>query len=219
MRTLPARLDAVIFDWDGTLVDSAELSYRCFRRLFESFGIVFDRNAYAYTYSPNWIRTYEAVGLPEADWPEADSRWVRFYREEQSSLLPGAQQALDALRQQGKARGLVTSGDRVRVHGELERFGLHSAFGAIVCGQDVQNRKPHPEGLLVALERLGVAAAAAAYVGDSPEDMGMARAAGVFAVGIPGGFPNRASLLAAEPDLVAASVTEAMETLRGGEAD
>jgi len=203
----------VLFDWDGTLVDSAEVSYRSFLRLFESFGIPFDREVFARTYSPNWIRTYQAVGLPGSDWSEADARWVGFYREERSTLLPGAAEALALLRERGKGRGLVTSGDRSRVRGELERFGLDGIFEAVVCGQDVTERKPHPEGLLRALDRMGLEPAAAAYVGDSPEDVAMARSAGVYSVGIPGPFPNREALVAAGPDLLARSVTEAVEAL------
>jgi HAD superfamily hydrolase (TIGR01549 family) len=204
---------AVLFDWDGTLVDSAEISYRCFERLFHSFGIAFDRAAFARTYSPNWIRTYEALQLPAADWPEADSRWVRFYQEQASPLLPGAREALSAIATAGKELGLVSSGDGPRVRGELARLDLAAHFGAVVCNQDVRRRKPDPEGLLLALSQLGVAAGDAAYVGDSPEDVEMARAASVFAVGIPGGFPNREALLASRPDRVAASLAEAVEEL------
>ena len=203
----------MLFDWDGTLVDSAEVSYRCFQRLFESFGLGFDREAFARTYSPNWIFTYRVMGLPERDWPEADARWVGYYQEERSTLILGASEALAALRQRGKGSGLVTSGDRGRVRGELQRFGLDHAFGAVVCSQDVRNRKPHPEGLLLALDRMGLAPAEAAYVGDSPEDVEMARAAGVFSVGVPGAFPNREALVASKPDLMARSVTEAVESL------
>jgi len=206
-------LRAVLFDWDGTLVDSAEVSYRAFARLFQSYGIAFDREAFARTYSPNWIVTYRAMRLPEADWPEADARWVALYREEWSALLPGARDALRLLGEHGKALGLVTSGDRDRVRGELQRLGLDRLFGAVVCGQDVVERKPHPEGLLLALDRLACTAAEAAYVGDSPEDIEMARAAGALSVGIPGPFPNREALVASRPDRLAASITEATRML------
>jgi phosphoglycolate phosphatase-like HAD superfamily hydrolase len=82
-----------------------------------------------------------------------------------------------------------------------------------VYGEDARRRKPHPDALLLGLERLAVSAARAAYVGDSPEDVEMARAAGVYAVGIPGGFPNRDALSASAPDLLAADLEEAVTTL------
>jgi len=65
----------------------------------------------------------------------------------------------------------------------------------------------------VGLERLGVTPDLAAYVGDSPEDVQMARAAGVYAVGVPGGFPNREALQASGPDLLAESLDSAVGAL------
>src|SRR5574342_470826 len=94
-------LRAVLFDWDGTLLDSAEASYRCYVRLFGSYGLDYDRATFARTYSPNWYRTYVAVGLPETAWAEADARWLAFYAEEVSRLLPGARAALLALGERG----------------------------------------------------------------------------------------------------------------------
>ena len=74
-------------------------------------------------------------------------------------------------------------------------------------------KKPHPEATLFGLDRLGVAAREAAYVGDSPEDVEMARSAGVFSVGIAGGFPNRQALAAASPDLWARDLNAAADSL------
>lgn len=209
-------LQAVLFDWDGTLVDSAEASFRCYVDLFASYGLAFDRGVFQRTYSPNWHRTYEAIGLPRESWDEADGRWMTRYCTETIELLPGAREALERLRQAGLRQGLVTSGDRTRVGRELQGLEVASFFEAVVCADDIQHRKPHPEGLLIALDRLRVPADAVAYVGDSPEDVEMALAAGVFAVGIPGGFPNRESLAAAGPDLLAASLEAAAEHLALG---
>ena len=99
---------------------------------------------------------------------------------------------------------------------EVRALGLQRLFGVVVCGGETARRKPHPEPLLTALARMGLAPAECAYVGDSPEDVEMARAAGAFAVGIPGGFPNREALLASAPDLVAPSLAAAVAALLGG---
>ena len=104
---------------------------------------------------------------------------------------------------------------------ELAGFALGVAAGAdgvvttAVCGGETARRKPHPEPLLTALGKLAVPPAECAYVGDSPEDVAMARAAGALAVGIPGGFPNREALRAASPDLLLPSLDEAVEALLG----
>jgi HAD superfamily hydrolase (TIGR01509 family) len=213
MTPPPVPLRAVLFDWDGTLVDSAEASYRCYERLFTEYGIAFDRARFESTYSPNWHRTYEALGLPRERWSEADGRWLVHYTRERTLLLEGAREGLGRLRAAGLAVALVTSGDRVRVTAELDRLGVRALFDALTCADDTARRKPHPDPLLLGLRHLGVAASEAAYVGDSPEDVEMARAAEVYAVGVPGGFPNRAALAASRPDLLAPDVPGAVDAL------
>lgn len=210
-----SELEAVLFDWDGTLVNSAEASFRCYEAVFAGYGIRFDRDAYAATYSPNWHRTYTEVGLPQDRWAEADARWLETYCREAVPLLSGAREAVERLAAAGLRQGLVTSGDRSRVVREVAGHGLERHFAVVVCGSDAVAKKPHPEALLLALDRLGVAPARAVYVGDSPEDVEMARSAGARSIGIPGGFPNAAGLQRARPDLFAASLLEAMDALIG----
>lgn len=211
----PAGLRAILFDWDGTLANTAEASYRCYEKLFGSYGILFDRDAFQRTYSPNWHLTYTALGLAPESWVEADARWLTHYHDEAVVLIEGAREALTRVRAAGLATGLVTSGDRVRVARELAGLDVASFLEVVVCAEDIVNRKPHPEALLLALGRMGVDARHAAYVGDSPEDIEMARAAGVYAVGIPGGFPNRDALAKSRPDQVASTVAQAVEGLLG----
>jgi HAD superfamily hydrolase (TIGR01549 family) len=200
----------VLFDWDGTLVNSAEASFRCYVGLFARFGIAFERPHFERTYSPDWYQTYRAMGLPESRWDEANAVWLEQYREERAELLPGAHEALERLRQSGLQLGLVSAGERQRVAHEIEELGLAPRFSALVGGGDTAQRKPHPEALLLALDRLGIPAGEAAYVGDSPEDVHMARAALVYSVGIPGGFPNREALRASEPDFLAGDLQDAV---------
>jgi HAD superfamily hydrolase (TIGR01509 family) len=214
--TVPSGLRAVLFDWDGTLVNTAEASYRCYEKLFGSYGIPFDRDAFQRTYSPNWHLTYTALGLAPERWVEADARWLTHYQGEEVVLIDGAREALARVREAGLAAGLVTSGDRVRVARELAALEMASFFEVVVCAEDIVNRKPHPEALLLAMDRMGVAAGQAAYVGDSPEDIEMARAAGVYAVGIPGGFPNREALARSGPDQASSTIALAVEGLLAG---
>ena len=204
-------LQAVLFDWDGTLVNTAEASYRCYEKLFGSYGIAFDRDAFRRTYSPNWHLTYSALGLAEERWAEADKRWLSHYCEEEIVLIEGARDALLRVRAAGLRAGLVTSGDRVRVSRELADLGMAELFEVLVCAEDTVRRKPHPEPLLLALQRMRLGAAEAVYVGDSPEDVQMAQAAGVRTVGIPGGFPNREALAAARPDVLEETLATALD--------
>ena len=208
-----ARPKAVLFDWDGTLLDSAEATYRCYGTLFESYSLRFDRETFERTYCPDWYRTYEALGLPRASWEEADQRWLRLYAENPPELLPGARPALDRLGAGTVPLGLVTSGQRERVVKDLARLELSSIFQSIVCGSDLPERKPDPAPLRRGLAELAVAPGDAVYIGDNPDDIGMACAAGVFAVAVPGGYPNRAALAAAGADLFAETLEEALDRL------
>ena len=209
----PAALRAVLFDWDGTLVDSAETSFRAYVSLFRELGIAFDREQYRRTYSPNWHRTYEALALPRERWDDADALWLRFYAQERTELLPGVREALGRVRHAGRTQGIVSSGERARVTEEMRDLEVHDFFAVAVCGGDTQSRKPHPEPLLLALDRMGLPPEEAAYVGDSPEDVEMAKSAGVFAVGVPGTFPNREALVASNPDLLATDLAAALAYL------
>ncbi len=206
-------LEAVLFDWDGTLVDSAAATFHSYVRLFGSYGIGFDRKRFEETYAPDWHQTYRGVGLPESLWPEADARWLALYARESARAVDGALVATARLAAAGVRQGLVTSGDRRRVEGEVKALGFDPGLAILVCAGEAARPKPAPEPLLLALERFGLGRARAAFVGDSPEDVQMARAAGVYAVGVPGGYPNRAQLAEARPDLLAGSLVEAVDHL------
>lgn len=202
---------AVLFDWDGTLVDTAEASFRCYVRMFAELGVAFDRETYARTYSPNWYHTFRMLGIAEERWAHADARWLAHFADERVELIDGARELFDALTSRGLATALVTSGSRDRVRRELDEHAL--PMHACVFGCDVTEKKPHPEGLLLALERLHVHAHEAVYVGDSPEDVAMARAAGVYSIAVPGGYPNRDALLASKPDAFADSLRDVVSVL------
>ncbi len=209
----PRPIQAIIFDWDGTLADSAEASYRTYVRTFVEFGIPFDRAEYERTYSPNWYHTFRCVGLPQERWHDADARWLAHYAEERVGLCAGAREVLESVASRGIVQAIVTSGSRDRVSRELTEHGIAQRFRHLIGGDDAANRKPHPEALHICLDRLGVSAEHSVYVGDSPEDVMMAKAAGVYSVAIPGGFPNRAALAAAGPDLFAGDLVVAIGRL------
>jgi pyrophosphatase PpaX len=144
---------------------------------------------------------------------EADRRWIELYAAEAPGLVSGAAEAVARLRAAGLATGLVTSGSRARVERDLRGLGAEHLFDALVCSEDTSRKKPYPEPLWLALERLSVAPHEAACVGDSPEDIEMARSAGVFSVAVAGAFPNREALKAVSADFCAATLGEAVERL------
>ena len=190
---------AVLFDLDGTLIDAVESHYRVFSRVLASFAVRLDRRTFKRHYSPNWYQFYKRVGIPETRWPEADQLWLRYYAEEAPAMRDGADEALASVRASGRALGLITAGDRSRVERDLRRLSWESLFDVVVCAGDVAERKPHPAPLVHGLIRLEVPPTAAAYVGDTVEDVEMGKAAGVTTLAVLGGFSSRDALEATAP--------------------
>src|SRR6185437_3790222 len=103
---------------------------------------------------------------------------------------------------------LVTSGDHERVHRQLRKFNFLKLFRVCICSEDAVRRKPHPAPLRKAMQCLGVTAADCVYVGDTPEDIQMARRARVRSIGVIGPFPSSARLANAQPDALIHSIAE-----------
>jgi HAD superfamily hydrolase (TIGR01509 family) len=194
-----ARLQAVLFDWDGTLVDSYEADSAAYLAMFRDMGIAWGLEDLAQHYSPNWYNVYRAAKLPQSRWQDADRCWRTHYAKHSPNLIPGARNVLATLRQQHRL-GLVTSGDRERVTRQLRHFQLTRLFAARVCGGDTRMKKPHPAPLRMALRCLSLKPSACVYVGDSPEDLQMAASAGVQAIAVLGPFPTEKRLRAAKPN-------------------
>jgi phosphoglycolate phosphatase len=110
--------------------------------------------------------------------------------------------------------GLVTSGDRDRVTRQLREFRLTRLFLARVCSGDTLRKKPHPAPLRLALRKLDLHPAACIYVGDAPQDVEMARRAGVRSIGVLGPFPTEERLRAARPECLIESIEELPEALK-----
>lgn len=198
---------AVLFDWDGTLIDSFHADFRAYRAMFRALAIDFSDAQLHRHYSPDWYRVYRAAGIPRRRWTQADRLWAVAYKSENPRLLPAARTVLSRL-SRSFALGLVTSGDRTRVLRQLRHFRLRKFFPTCICSEDASRRKPHPAPLREALHCMQLRATDCVYVGDTPEDIEMARRAGVRSIGVPGAFPTSAKLKAARPDLLLCSITE-----------
>jgi HAD superfamily hydrolase (TIGR01509 family) len=207
------KISAVLFDWDGTLLDSAVLGFHAFQHTFSDLEIEFHAELYESIYSPNWYTMYETLGLPKDKWEMADALWLQHYGEESPCLVDGARGMLLALCRRGYRLGLVSSGSCCRVRREVESVGLDFVFQTVICNEDIVNKKPHPEGLERAIAHMGTTASSSCYVGDSPEDIEMGKNASVITVGIRGPYPGSRRLPEANPDLCLDSLTSLLHHL------
>jgi HAD superfamily hydrolase (TIGR01509 family) len=200
-------VEGVLFDWDGTLIDSYHADASAYMAMFKEMGISWGLAELEKNYSPNWYHVYRAAGLPRKRWEDADRSWRSHYAKHKPKLISGARRVLARL---GRAHllGLVTSGDGDRVHRQLREFRLTALFAARVCSGDTQRKKPHPEPLRLGLRKMGLAPGECVYVGDAPQDIEMAQRAGVRAIGVLGPFSTEKRLRAARPEFLLSSIGE-----------
>jgi len=180
------RYPVVLFDFDGTVVDSGGIILASMRHATET--------VLARSYSEQELMAN--VGGPgleaqmEAFAPDRVEALVRVYRAHNEALhdeleaFDGIEHALTALKDEGRTLGLVTAKRRGTVDLAFARLPIEHFFDVVVAGNETERHKPDPAPLLLALERVEADAADAAYVGDSPYDMQAARSAGMYAVGV-----------------------------------
>lgn len=217
---------AILFDLDGTLIDTTDLILRCFRHSWETVcGINHSREALVKTFGIPLrdamqrllvaARSAETRGNPAENDEETLDQLLLEYRSynvaNHDSLARPFERTGDVLRelrQRGYMISVVTSKSRELGLRGLRLFSLDVLLDSAVFLEDTLVHKPHPEPILTALQRLNQATQAAAYVGDSPHDIVAARAAGVRSVAALWGPTPRTELERERPDFVAESITD-----------
>lgn len=181
----------VIFDHDGLMVNTEDVVYTAFSRIFGPRGVAFP-----------WEYYVTSLGMPVADSlamylrdlgdPMTLDELARERAEQMRTLtetdlrpMPGLTPLLDALQARGDLLAVATSGTRSHIDRSLARFGLTSYFDAVVCIDDVARGKPHPDLILEALRRTGTAAEDAIMLEDAPRGVEAAHRAGVFCIAVP----------------------------------
>jgi pyrophosphatase PpaX len=210
------RFETVLFDLDGTVVDSGGIILASMRHA--------TREVLGRDYSDEELM--QAVGGPglEAQMhalsPEQVERLVDVYRAHNEPLHDeleaclGMEDVLVQLHDEGRRLGVVTAKRRSTVELAFARVPLGHLFEAVVGGDETKRHKPDPEPLLLGAERLGADPAATAYVGDSPFDVRAAKAAGMFAVAVTWGrIHERERLEAQQPDAIVDRAEELLGVL------
>ena len=176
---------AVIFDFDYTLADSALGIVACANHALGVMGLpVASEAAICRTIGLSLPKAF-ATYTDAEHWPRAAEFQGHFVRRadeimvDHTALLPGVPEALTRLRARGLRLGIVTTKYRYRVEAVLRRDGLAEAFETVIGLEDVSAPKPDPHGLNLAVARLDAEPGRSFYVGDSLTDAETARAAGV----------------------------------------
>jgi pyrophosphatase PpaX len=200
-----AGFDPILLDLDGTVIDSVALIRESHRHAVRT---VLGREL------PDEVLVAN-VGRPlleqmEAFSPARAEELLRAYRDwnhahtaELLMAYEGLDEVLAALRAAGRRLGIVTSKSHRTVELAWDVLpALRAFFDVVIAAEDTAHHKPHPEPVLLALDRLGGAADGACYVGDSPFDLRAGRAADVATIAVTWGFFPRAELVAHDPDRI-----------------
>ena len=123
-------INTLLFDLDGTLLDSFAVHLEVFKTTFAHFGIQLTEEIFLSTYSPNWYKTYEALGLRKEDWAAADAFWLKQAEKKTAQLFPGVNKTLIKLNG-NYTLGLVTSGSKSRVLRDLKATSISHFFKTI----------------------------------------------------------------------------------------
>jgi phosphoglycolate phosphatase len=198
------RFALIVFDWDGTLMDSQARIVDCILSAFADAGRP----------PPSREAASDIIGLGLDDamarlWPEADAaqralvggyyrRHFLFTNETPSALFPGARETLERLRAEGYLLAVATGKSRVGLEKSLAETGLGAHFHATRCADETFS-KPHPQMLLELMDELGVRAAETLMVGDTEYDMQMAANARVPALAVCFGVHDPERLRACGP--------------------
>ena len=220
----------VAFDLDGTLVDSAPGLTAAVDNALYALELPMAGEERVVTWIGNgadvliqraltWARQERAAlrasqGKPSVDHddiPQAEQQTIlrklfdRYYgevAEEGSFLFPAVADTLGALHAKGLPLALVTNKPTPFVAPILASLDIAKYFTVVIGGDDVKNKKPHPEPLLMVAEKLGLAPAELLFVGDSRNDIQAAKAAGCRSIGLTYGYNYGEPISQSEPDYI-----------------
>ena len=183
---------AVLFDFDGTVVDTESVDLRAWTEVFEAHGVAVPVERFALRIGtltgPNELDELDALLDAPCDRDAVTATRVAREREllELEPLRPGIREYLDDARRLELRTGIVSSASRSWVDMNAERLEIADVWDVVVCADgDTSRCKPSPALYLEALELLGVEALEAVAIEDSPNGIAAARAAGIYCVAFP----------------------------------
>lgn len=180
----------VIWDMDGTLVDTAVLHLKAWKRLGDELGRPFTDQDFADTFgkrNPEIIRPIFGDHLTDGEVTELGERKENYYREDARhgiELLPGARALLEGFNEFGVPQAIGSSAPRRNLELILELTGTFSLFDAIVSAEDVTHGKPHPEVFVRAADKLGIEPTNCVVFEDAVAGVQAAKAGGMVCVAV-----------------------------------
>lgn len=186
------KIEGIIFDMDGILLDTESIAYECYRKIFKKYGYDMNKEDYCLligrsrrSISEILIKKY-GQGLQLTNiYSEKDIEMNEFICKNGPTVKPGVYELLDFLIEKEYKIAVATSTSRERAVDLLERTNIRDKLNAIVCGDEVKNSKPDPEIFLKAAEKLNVETNRCIVLEDSPVGIEAAHCGGIMSIMIP----------------------------------
>lgn len=195
MSAIPNNLKAVIFDLDGTLIDTAQEFVVVVQQLRNEHGLDTMDEALIRSNVSNGARALVALALNLAEtnsvFEEKRLRLLEIYSTvlgDSARLYPGIEDLLRQLDDRGIRWGISTNKPRAYAAPLLERMAIEPAASSVVCPDDVTHRKPHPEPLYLNCKQLECSPHEAIYIGDHIRDIDAGRRAGIYTIAAAYGY-------------------------------
>jgi len=207
-------LNFVIFDYDGTLLDSLQITYQSFRKAFSELGYgEMSLEFFRKEFSMNHDEMYRKMGVEKAKIGEVESAWLDCWERMRGGikLFPQTIPTLERLQSLGVGMGIVSDGRGLRIREDLARFDIGRFFSIVVTREDAVERKPSPKSLLAAVERVKKDCGECIYIGDRMEDIQAGRAAGMVTGCVCNGTHKLEWMVEEEPDFIFSDVSAVPE--------
>jgi len=195
----------VIFDLDGTLIDSYQALFLAFLHTYRNMGLPPLTDEEVKRVLGHGVSSTFRDLLGEERVPEAMRLFRQSYEEvmrPNTRLLPGVREALEGLRERGIQLAVATNKIGHFARELFEYFGMEKLFAIVLGDEDVSQNKPDPEMILYALEKMRLKKEEVIFVGDSPIDIQTGKNAGVRVFAVTTGVTRRADLEKAQPTLI-----------------
>lgn len=193
-------IKAVLFDLDGTLINSLPLILYAAKLTHEQMQLPYDEDYLRSTIGLPIVNTAaKLAGKRSQEYLEVYSSFCNQHQEKLIKVYPYIREMLTDLKQKGIALAVVTARRRQSTETILGFLGLQDYFQTIVCAEDTEKHKPEPEPALLALENLAIEPVAAVMVGDSPYDIDCGNAAGCATAAVTWGMGDEETLSMFKP--------------------
>ena len=200
-------INTLIFDWDGTLNDSAVNGFAAFQKSLDELGVPFTAEFYEANYCSQLVHVYEMLALPRDQWQRADDLWINITDTRPARLSSARTRNVKELHRRSYRLGIVTIGSHGRVTRELEEMGLAN-FSDGRLQRTYRKIEPHPEGLEQAGALIGSRPEECPISAMLPKTSAWGKARAFHTVAVRSAYPTSKNLSSTGPDIYLDNISD-----------